>query len=105
MTAEVAAAPARRWDALSIHADDDVAVALDDLAAGARARVRRGDAIAEVALLDAITLGHKFALHAIARGSPIRKYGEQIGLASADIATGAHVHVHNLVSARARHTQ
>jgi hypothetical protein len=32
----------------------------------------------------------------------VRKYGQTIGAASADIAAGSHVHVHNLVSLRAR---
>ncbi len=30
----------------------------------------------------------------------MRKYGEVIGIATAAIEPGAHVHVHNLVSAR-----
>jgi hypothetical protein len=32
----------------------------------------------------------------------VRKYGEAIGAAREPIAAGAHVHVHNLVSLRAR---
>ncbi|MEO6929593.1 MAG: UxaA family hydrolase [Casimicrobiaceae bacterium] len=91
-----------RWDALAIHADDDVAVALHDLAAGDEATVRRAGSVEAVRLLDAIGLGHKFALRAIAIGAPIRKYGERIGIATAAIGIGNHVHVHNLASARAR---
>jgi hypothetical protein len=30
------------------------------------------------------------------------KYGQRIGVAGADIAAGAHVHVHNVVSERGR---
>ena len=30
------------------------------------------------------------------------KYGEEIGMASADIREGEHVHIHNLESMRAR---
>jgi altronate dehydratase len=94
---------ARSWDAIAIHADDDVAVALRDLAAGTRVRVRRGGAVAAVTAAAAIPLGHKLALHAIAAGAIVRKYGEAIGAATAAIAPGEHVHVHNLASRRARH--
>ncbi|MEV6507525.1 altronate dehydratase family protein [Streptomyces sp. NPDC051642] len=43
-----------------------------------------------------IPAGHKVALHAIPKGAPVRKYGEVIGVALADIPAGGHVHVHNL---------
>ena len=46
---------------------------------------------------------HKVAIVAIAKGASVRKYGEVIGRASAVIAVGAWVHVHNLASNRARH--
>jgi altronate dehydratase small subunit len=91
-----------RWDALAIHPADDVAVALRDLAAGEIVNVRDGGAVHRITLIDAISLGHKFARHAVSRGAPIRKYGECIGVATADILPGAHVHIHNMVSRRAR---
>jgi altronate dehydratase small subunit len=90
------------WDALAIHPDDDVAVALRDLTAGESVDVRQDGANRRIAICEAIPLGHKLALHAIAPGAPIRKYGECIGVATADIAAGAHVHIHNLASRRAR---
>lgn len=90
------------WDALALHADDDVAVALRDLAAGATARVRSGSGIETVRLRDAVAMGHKFARRDIAAGAEVRKYGNVIGAATTAIARGAHVHVHNLVSRRAR---
>ncbi|MBO0802880.1 MAG: altronate dehydratase [Nocardiopsaceae bacterium] len=40
--------------------------------------------------------GHKVALRDVAEGAPVRKYGQVIGAASAPIAAGDHVHVHNL---------
>ena len=43
-----------------------------------------------------VGLGHKIAVRPIAKGEAVRKYGQIIGFASADIATGDHVHVHNL---------
>ena len=91
-----------RRRALVLHADDDVAVALSDLAAGETVDVRRGGEEARVLVREAIPLGHKLALRSLVAGAPVRKYGEVIGAASADIATGGHVHVHNLASLRAR---
>ena len=91
-----------RWDALAIHPDDDVAVALRDLVRGEIVTVRDGGELHRVTLADAIPLGHKFARNAVPKGAPIRKYGECIGVATADIATGAHVHIHNMASRRAR---
>jgi hypothetical protein len=83
---------------LVLHAADDVAVALADLPAGP---ARLGDG-AVLLLAGPIALGHKVARHAIAAGAPIRKYGAVIGEATAAIAAGEHVHVHNLRSLRAR---
>ena len=37
---------------------------------------------------------------AIPKGSQIVKYGEPVGIATADIAPGEHVHVHNVISGR-----
>ncbi len=51
---------------------------------------------------ESIPYGHKFALCDIERGAQITKYGEEIGVASRDIAAGAYVHVHNLDSMRGR---
>ena len=53
-------------------------------------------------LTEDIPFGHKVALTDIPRGTPVLKYGEQIGLATHDIARGQHVHVHNIESTRGR---
>lgn len=90
------------WAALMLHPDDDVAVALRDIAAGETVAVRGGGTQQDVRVRVAIALGHKFAVRPIATGAPIRKYGERIGTATAGIEAGMHVHVHNLASARAR---
>lgn len=81
-----------------IHQSDNVAVALVDLAASSRATV---DDIT-LRVIQAIPFGHKVALLDIKKGSPIIKYGEQIGIASREIAAGSHVHVHNVESTRGR---
>lgn len=43
-------------------------------------------------------LGHKLALKPIAAGEKIFKYGAAIGSATADIAPGEHIHLHNMKS-------
>ena len=63
-------------DTLLLQPDDDVAVALRDL--------------------PGVPRGHKVAVHDLASGAPIRKYGQLIGVATAPIAAGEHVHTHNL---------
>jgi len=85
--------------ALVIHPDDNVAVALADLAKG-EAVVLEGRA--PLHLRDPIPFGHKLALVDIPAGGAVRKYGEAIGRASRAIQVGEHVHVHNLEGARGR---
>jgi altronate hydrolase len=77
-----------------IHPDDDVAVALADLAAGLE--LQAGER--SVVLPGLVERGHKFALRGLPAGSVVRKYGSSIGIATADIAAGAWVHSHNLRS-------
>lgn len=88
-------------DALLLHPEDNVATALRDLTVGQTIQVG-GSSSPPVRLTQDIPLCHKFALRPIASGTAIRKYGEPIGLATCDIAAGAHVHTHNLRSSRAR---
>ena len=85
-------------EALRMHPDDDVALAVIDLAPGCVVQV---DSRA-ITLRQPIPSGHKLALRPIARGEQVRKYGQSIGRATADIATGEHVHAHNLESLRGR---
>lgn len=73
---------------------DNVLVVRKSIRAGETVQV--GDA---VALVDRnLPLGHKLARRAIAAGEKVVKYGAPIGSATAAIAAGAHVHVHNLAS-------
>jgi altronate dehydratase len=81
---------------LVLNAEDNVAVAVAALAPGET--VVAGGATVPVA--EPIPPGHKLALRPIDSGGKILKYGEVIGIATAAIAIGAHVHVHNVVSAR-----
>ncbi|MFN8707950.1 MAG: UxaA family hydrolase, partial [Planctomyces sp.] len=53
-----------------------------------------------VRLREAIGAGHKVAVRDIPAGSAILKYGQNIGIASTDIAAGSWVHVHNVTAAK-----
>jgi altronate dehydratase small subunit len=92
--------PAR--DAVVLSAKDNVATALRALHAGQVVSLETPSSRVELTLIDAIPLCHKFAIAAIAVDQPILKYGEVIGVASHAVAPGAHVHVHNISSLRAR---
>lgn len=49
-----------------------------------------------------IPMGHKFAVKDIKKGETAFKYGTSIGVMSADVSAGEHVHVHNLLSRRGK---
>ncbi|WP_255704255.1 UxaA family hydrolase [Erythrobacter sp. SN021] len=72
-----------------MHAEDNVALALSGISAG--------DTMPDgTRAKEAVASGHKIAIAPIAAGDPVLKYGQVIGVASADVAKGAHVHVHNV---------
>jgi altronate dehydratase len=75
---------------IQLHATDNVAIALVDIA-----RHASPDGFLQP-VKDAVPRGHKIALAPIARGEQVIRYGQIIGQATEDIATGAHVHSHNL---------
>ena len=84
--------------ALVISERDNVATALQPL---------EPDLVLDIGAIaltvrEAIPPGHKIALRGIGAGEPVVKYGSPIGLATADIAAGTHVHTHNVSSSRGR---
>jgi hypothetical protein len=83
---------------LAISARDNVATALEALESG---RTVEANGVS-VTAVERIAAGHKIALHRILIGEAVIKYGSPIGLASRDIAPGAHVHTHNVASSRGR---
>lgn len=89
-------------EATLLHANDDVATARSDLAAGVVVHLSCGATTASITLVDDIRSGHKFAVRDLATGLRIRKYGEFIGRVTGDVAAGASVHVHNLVTGARR---
>jgi altronate hydrolase len=56
----------------------------------------RGAVIEGVTISQDIPAGHKFASAAHNPGDPVIKFGQPIGLASAPITPGEHVHIHNV---------
>ena len=79
-----------RAPTIRLHSDDNVIIALQDLAAGQTVPGLN------VPLMQPVPRGHKFAVQPIATGACVIRYGQIIGVATGDIAMGEHVHTHNL---------
>ena len=75
---------------LTLSPTDNIAVALRQIDVGAPL------ASSGMTAADKIPSGHKVALAEISAGQQIIKYGRVIGVATQDIPSGAHVHVHNV---------
>ena len=82
-------------DVVQVHPTDNVAVALEALAAGQEVML----AGERLALRDDVPAGHKIALRHLAAGDEVRKYGFPIGKATEEIPAGAWIHSHNLRTA------
>jgi altronate hydrolase len=87
--------PAKEFDlsetqVIRLHPADNVVVAA--------CRVSQGAVMAKegITAAESIPSGHKIATRLIKKGEAIRKYGQVIGEATADIAPGRHVHTHNV---------
>jgi altronate hydrolase len=80
------------FEAVLLHADDNIAVATCDL--------EPGDEVAAgphtIRLREAVRLGHKFAVRPIPLGERVRKFGQVIGVATQPVEPGGWVHSHNL---------
>ena len=73
--------------ALRLDARDNVLVAVTELPPSTEVQAIR--------CADLVPAGHKVASADIAKGQPIRKFGQIIGFASDNIRVGEHVHEHN----------
>ena len=90
--------------ALKINEKDNVATVFSngaEKAAAVTVKDEKGKE-KEIVIFEDIPYGHKLAIRDIAKGELIIKYGEEIGIAVADIKKGDYVHVHNLESMRGR---
>jgi altronate hydrolase len=76
--------------AIQLSEGDNVAVVLSN--------VDKGDMVAPMSITarEPIPRGHKIATAPVRDGDAVLKYGQIIGFASAHIAPGEHVHVHNV---------
>jgi len=81
-------------NALLLHPDDNVLVAIAPIAAGDTIVVDGRNHVARVA----IGVGHKVARRALAPGDKVIKYGAPIGSMTAAAEAAAHVHLHNMKS-------
>lgn len=80
-------------NAVVVDPRDNVASLILDLSAGEVVRTEGGEG---PVLRADIAMGHKVALRDLVEGEPVIKYGQRIGWATAAIAAGEHVHLHNL---------
>ncbi|MFB5762109.1 UxaA family hydrolase [Paenibacillus medicaginis] len=79
-------------ESIRINEHDNVAVVLRDYKKDETLRIGG----CEVVLRESVTRGHKIALHDIAAGGNVLKYGYAIGYATKPIRAGEHVHTHNV---------
>jgi len=86
--------------ALLIHPDDTAAIVLEEVKKGETIMVSRENRPITITALDPIPVYHKIAFQNVGKGEKVKKYGEQIGVASVAIQKGEHIHEHNLVSVR-----
>ncbi len=78
---------------LRLHRDDNIAIA--------KRTIRPGTVIDDsghppITVGERVEIGHKVAMVPIARGAAVRKYGQIIGYATADIQPGQWVHTQNV---------
>lgn len=84
-----------------LAAKDDVAALLDNAPTGSAVVITlstSGEVVDELTTRQEIPFGHKVAIHNIAEGAPIIRYSFPIGVATASIGEGEHVHSHNMRS-------
>lgn len=87
--------------ALVLHPEDNIATLIDPGSGGEEVSFSGKQSGSQKLGAD-VPYGHKIALRPIAAGEKILKYGQVIGQATAAIAAGDHVHVHNVEALRAR---
>ena len=77
---------------------DNVVVAIEPVKKGETVTYMCAGEEKRLTAAEDITIYHKLAARDIAKGEPVVKYGEHIGVATEQIPEGAHVHVHNVES-------
>ncbi len=82
-------------DFIRIHENDNVMVALRDIAAGEEVDISGG----KITALEPIPTGHKMAIRDIPAGGAVVKYGHPIGNTKDAVMAGSWIHTHNLKTA------
>ena len=88
--------------AVQLAPNDNVAAAIATIESAVSVAVTlnsSGETVLNVSSRQSIPFGHKIAIKDFARGTPVIRYGYPIGIATADIKQGDHVHSHNMRSA------
>lgn len=87
-------------DCIMLHPEDNVATVIKKTSGGDILTIANAqmEEIGEITATDDIPFAHKISLADLRVGEKIIKYGEVIGKASADIARGNYVHIHNVIS-------
>ncbi|WP_422372454.1 UxaA family hydrolase [Hoeflea sp.] len=80
----------RQQPAICLNPEDNVIIALADLAPGVSLQEL------DEPLPQPVPRGHKIAIRKIGEGDRVVRYGQTIGVATSDIKPGDHVHTHNL---------
>src|SRR5258706_5756593 len=75
---------------IRLHPNGDVVIATRQLVSGTRIDAE------DLVVSGLIPPGHKIATRAIAKGEPVKRYNQIIGVARESIVRGQHVHVQNL---------
>ncbi len=73
---------------IRLHPNDDVLIA--------RQQLLGGTLVEGIPVRGLIPAGHKIATRALVTGEAVRRYNQIIGFASKPIASGEHIHSHNL---------
>jgi altronate hydrolase len=89
---DIAKTPTAENSAIHLNPTDNVAVARVPLSPGQKLMVSG----LEVTVAEPVPMGHKVALVGIQRGEHVRRYGQNIGVATQAIAPGERIHTHNL---------
>lgn len=87
-----------KFTAVKFHPKDNVVVVLKDVKAGETVSYADGNREIQMTVTEDIPIYHKTALISLKTGMPIIKYGERLGLLTADVKEGGWVSHLNLAS-------
>lgn len=89
-----------KYNSIHIDLNDNVVTTLKNIEAGQEINALGLES--SIIAKQNIAKGHKVAIHNIANGETIIKYGKNVGTSIIDIEAGSHVHIHNIKSNRGK---